>query len=84
MPASGAVPTSGPGKAPAAAISARLVNRFEQNSGLHGPQQYGTAIGVDGDTLVVGASQSLAEPGYQNGLVFVYQREGDQWVEVTR
>jgi hypothetical protein len=84
IPASGAMPTSGPSKTPAAAVSARLVNRFEKESGFHGPLQYGTAIGLDGDTLVVGASERLAEAGYQNGMVFVYQREADQWVEVSQ
>jgi FG-GAP repeat len=84
MPASGAMPTSRPSTAPAAAISARLVNRFEKESGSHGPVQYGTAIGLDGDTLVVGASERLAEAGYQDGMVFVYQREGNQWAEVSQ
>jgi FG-GAP repeat len=80
----GAMPTSGPPINPAAAISARLVNRFEEKPGNHGPLQYGSAIGLDGDTLVVGASQRLAESGHQMGMVFVYQREADQWVEVSQ
>jgi hypothetical protein len=82
--ASGAMPTSQAVKSTAAAISARLVNRFEEKSGLHGPLQYGTAISLDGDTLAVGASERLAEAGYQDGMVFVYQREAGQWIEVSR
>lgn len=80
-PASGATPASVSSRTPTVTVTTRLLNRFEKKSGSHGPLQFGSAIDLDGDTLVVGASQRLALAGYQNGMVFVYQREGDQWVE---
>lgn len=48
-----------------------------------GPLHYGSAIALHGDTLAVGAPENTGMPGHQKGVVFVYQREGDQWAEIV-
>ncbi len=43
--------------------------------------RYGSAVAIDGDTLVIGANQHRTARGAQAGAVYVYVRYGDgQWL----
>ena len=76
------LPTSQPKGNSPVPISARLLERLEPSSRpTFGSVQYGSAIALYGDSLVVGASERHGMPGYGKGTVYVYQREGENWVE---
>jgi hypothetical protein len=45
---------------------------------------FGEAVGISGDTLVVGATDWNVAPGDQFGSVYVYQRAGGEWNQQAR
>ncbi len=46
--------------------------------------RYGQAVALDGDWLLVGAPDRLNGGGEPNGAVFLYQRQGADWVQRQR
>ena len=79
-----AFPTSRPNENAPIAVSARLLERLVPSStSSYGPSQFGSAIALYGDTLAVGASERHGMAGYGKGIVYVYQREGEAWVEIA-
>jgi hypothetical protein len=80
-----ALPTSQPQAGKPVALSVRLIERIEKSPGVSstGPLHFGSAIALQGDTLAVGAPENTAMPGHQKGIVYLYQREGDQWAETS-
>lgn len=84
LPEGEAQPTSQPGAETPPALSVRLLERIEKSTGgTYGPLHFGSAIALYGDTLAVGAPDSTAMPGHQNGLVFIYQRVGGWWTYIA-
>ncbi len=81
-----ALPTSNPQEGITDTFAIRLVKRIEGSPGApaNGPSHFGSAIALYGDTLVVGAPESTAWPSHHKGMVFVYQRDGQAWVETAR
>lgn len=79
-----AMPTSQPKEDLPVSISARLLERLvPSSSSTFGPSQYGSAIALCGETLAVGASERYGMPGKNFGKVFVYEKEGEGWLETA-
>lgn len=80
-----ALPTSQPNEGNPLVLSVRLLERIEKSPSTYGfgPLHFGSAIALYGDTIAVGAPESTAVQGHQKGMVFVYQRNGDDWVEIA-
>lgn len=60
-----------------------LVEELRASNPQNGERQFGVAIDIDGDRMLVGA---LAYEGADedSGVAFVFERSGDSWVEVAR
>ena len=75
---------------------AGVVTVFERTAGgwsedqlLHGSvthltERFGASISTDGVTIAVGAPEAASFAGSNRGAVYVFEREGGQWAEVTR
>ncbi|MGB3703660.1 MAG: FG-GAP repeat protein, partial [Anaerolineales bacterium] len=74
--------------APLAVISAtRLegqLTRLEGQLGMGPPQNFGHAIALGEHVLAVGAPEHLGNSGNEPGRVYVFQHEGDSWIEMAQ
>jgi len=67
--------------APLAVVSA---TRLEGQLGMGPPQNFGDAIALGEEILAVGAPEHLGMSGNEPGRVYVFQHEGDGWIEAAQ
>ncbi len=67
--------------APLAVVSA---TRLEGHLGTGPPQSFGDANALGEEILAVGAPDQTGMPGDQPGRVYIFQREGDGWIEAAQ
>ena len=67
------------------ALTVKTSQRFEQRASQNGPpQDFGKAIALGEGLLAIGAPDMTSGDMGQNGSVFIYRQQADQWVEETR
>ena len=66
------------------ALGVISATRLEGELGMGPPQNFGHAIALGKGVLAVGAPDQTGNPGNQPGRVYVFQHEGDDWIETAQ